>query len=105
MSMMSRTYWRLPALALSALIALPALAAGEEDAVAAKLEEFRSAQMAANAATLTALTVPELSYSHSDARVEDRATVSAQTPTSIDRRGAGLIAGGCGRSVGASGAG
>lgn len=79
MSMMSRTYWRLPALALGALIALPALAAGDEDAVAARLEEFRSAQVAANAGALTALTVPELSYSHSDARVEDRATFVANT--------------------------
>lgn len=79
MSMMSQTYRRLPALALGTLIALPALAASEEDTVAAKLEEFRSAQMAANAATLTALTVPELSYSHSDTRVEDRATFVANT--------------------------
>jgi len=66
-------------LALGALIALPALAASEEDTVAARLEEFRSAQVAANAVTLTALTVPELSYSHSDARVEDRATFVANT--------------------------
>ncbi|AIJ46934.1 hypothetical protein O987_14090 [Comamonas testosteroni TK102] len=81
MSMISRTHGCLclPALALGALIALPALAAGDEDAVAAKLEEFRSAQMAANAGTLTELTAPELSYSHSDARVEDRATFVANT--------------------------
>ncbi len=79
MSMMSRTYGHLSALALGALFALPALAAGDEEAVAAKLEEFRNAQVTANAGALTALTVPELSYSHSDARVEDRATFVANT--------------------------
>lgn len=75
--MMHRIGSRLPALALGALIALPALAAGDEDAVAAKLEEFRTAQMAANAGALTALSLPQLSYSHSDARVEDRTTFVA----------------------------
>jgi ketosteroid isomerase-like protein len=64
-------------LALAALTALPALAGTDEDAVARNLEAFRSAQAAANAADLKALSAPELSYSHSDGRVEDRATFVA----------------------------
>lgn len=79
MNMMLGTRKNLSALALGALIAMPALAAGEEDVVATRLEEFRSAQVAGNAGTLTALSLPELSYSHSDARVEDRATFVSNT--------------------------
>lgn len=60
-----------------ALIAMPALAGGDEDAVKAKVEAFRSAQVSASADVLNALTVPELSYSHSDARIEDRTTFVA----------------------------
>ena len=60
-----------------ALATLTALAAPDEDTIARNLEAFRSAQMAANAAALTALSAPELSYSHSDGRVEDRATFVA----------------------------
>ena len=63
--------------ALGALAALPALAGTDEDAIARNLEAFRSAQVASNAAALTALCAPELSYSHSDGRVEDRATFVA----------------------------
>ena len=63
--------------ALAALTALPALAGTDENAVARNLEAFRSAQVAANAADLTALSAPELSYSHSDGLVEDRATFVA----------------------------
>lgn len=63
--------------ALATLTALPALAGADDDAVARNLETFRSAQVAANAAALTAQSAPELSYSHSDGRVEDRATFVA----------------------------
>jgi hypothetical protein len=46
----------------------------DEEAVAKRLEAFRVAQQAANATALEALCAPELSYSHSDGHVEDRAT-------------------------------
>jgi ketosteroid isomerase-like protein len=57
---------------LTLATALPTLAASaDEQAVAAKLEAFRSAQAAKNGEGLAGLLAPELSYSHSDARVED----------------------------------
>lgn len=46
----------------------------DEQAVAKRLEAFRAAQVAADAKALDALCAPELSYSHSDAHVEDKAT-------------------------------
>jgi ketosteroid isomerase-like protein len=56
----------------------PALAASmEEDAVAKNVEAFRAAQFAADAKALDALCASELSYSHSDGRVEDKATFIA----------------------------
>lgn len=75
-------------LVLSALALAPAVpaalatgsaqaATGEEAAVSRNLEAFRSAQAAANATALTALCAAELSYSHSDGRVEDRAAFVA----------------------------
>ena len=73
----------LPALALGLLSVVPlgvvpALAAsGDEEAVAEKLEAFRAAQVAADAKALDALCAAELSYSHSDGRVEDKATFVA----------------------------
>ena len=69
----------LPALAAGLLGLLPALAAeaDEEAAVAKNVEAFRAAQVAADAKALDALCAPELSYSHSDGRVEDKATFIA----------------------------
>jgi len=73
----------LPALALGLLSVVPpgvvpALAAsGDEEAVAEKLEAFRAAQVAADAKAFDALCAAELSYSHSDGRVEDKATFIA----------------------------
>ena len=46
----------------------------DEDAVAKRLEAFRSAQIAADAKAFDELCAPELSYSHSDGHVEDKAT-------------------------------
>jgi ketosteroid isomerase-like protein len=70
-----RRHLALPALALGLLIAVPALAvSAEEAAVAKRVEAFRAAQIAQNAKALGELTAPELSYSHSDAHVEDKAT-------------------------------
>jgi ketosteroid isomerase-like protein len=59
------------------LSALPAFAAADDDAVAKNLEAFRAAQVAANAEALASLCAAELSYSHSDGRVEDKATFIA----------------------------
>ncbi len=54
--------------------ALPAVADSSADAqtVAKKLEAFRAAQFAKDGTALAALVAPELSYSHSNARVEDK---------------------------------
>jgi ketosteroid isomerase-like protein len=63
----------LPVLAIGLLGAIPAFAAADEDAVAKNVEAFRAAQFAADAKSLDGLCAPELSYSHSDGRVEDKA--------------------------------
>src|SRR3954451_15799292 len=68
----------LPALAIGLLGLVPAAAAAAgEDAVAKNVEAFRAAQVAADAKALDALCAAELSYSHSDGRVEDKAAFVA----------------------------
>jgi ketosteroid isomerase-like protein len=68
----------LPALALGLLGVVPAFAmSADEDAVAKNVEAFRLAQVAADAKAFDALCAPELSYSHSDGRVEDKAAFIA----------------------------
>src|SRR5881397_2551344 len=68
----------LPALAIVLLGVVPAFAASaDEDAVAKSVEAFRAAQVAADAKAFDALCAPELSYSHSDGRVEDKAVFIA----------------------------
>jgi Domain of unknown function (DUF4440) len=68
----------LPALALGLLSVIPAYAASaDEEAVAKDVEAFRKAQFDANPETLAALCAPELSYSHSDGHIEDKATFIA----------------------------
>jgi ketosteroid isomerase-like protein len=68
----------LPALAVGLLGVVPAFAASaDEDAVAKSVEAFRAAQLAADPKALDALCAAELSYSHSDGRVEDKATFIA----------------------------
>ena len=67
----------LPVLFAGLLAALPSdsqAATAEEAAVQKRVEAFRDAQRAKDAKALTALTAPDLSYSHSDAHVEDQAT-------------------------------
>ena len=65
----------LPVLAIGLLGIVPAFAgSADEDAVAKNVEAFRAAQFAQDAKALDALSAAELSYSHSDARVEDKAT-------------------------------
>jgi ketosteroid isomerase-like protein len=74
----NRRQLALPALAIGLLGVVPAFAASaDEDAVAKNVEAFRAAQAAADAKALDALCAAELSYSHSDARVEDKATFIA----------------------------
>jgi ketosteroid isomerase-like protein len=68
----------LPALAIGLLGVVPAFAtSADEDAVAKSVEAFRAAQLAADAKAFDALCAAELSYSHSDGRVEDKATFIA----------------------------
>jgi ketosteroid isomerase-like protein len=67
----------LPVLAIGLLGMVPAFAGADEDAVAKTVEAFRAAQFAADAKTLEGLCAAELSYSHSDGRVEDKATFVA----------------------------
>src|SRR4051812_42127145 len=68
----------LPALAIGLLGVVPAFAASaDEEAVAKAVEAFRAAQVAADAKAFDALCAAELSYTHSDARVEDKAAFSA----------------------------
>ena len=56
----------------------PAFAgSADEEAVGKSVEAFRAAQVAADAKAFDALCAPELSYSHSDGRVEDKTTFIA----------------------------
>jgi ketosteroid isomerase-like protein len=74
----NRRHLALQALAVGLLGAVPAFAgSADEDAVAKNVEAFRAAQVAADAKAFDALCAAELSYSHSDGRVEDKATFIA----------------------------
>jgi ketosteroid isomerase-like protein len=72
-----RRQFALPVLAIGLLGVVPAFAGADEDAVAKNVEAFRAAQIAADAKALDGLCAAELSYSHSDGRVEDKATFVA----------------------------
>ena len=63
----------LPALALGLLGTVPAFAGADEDAVLKNVEAFRAAQAAGNAEALVALLAEELSYSHSNAKIDTKA--------------------------------
>src|SRR5215831_10292378 len=68
----------LPVLAVGLIGMVPALAESpDEIAVAKNVEAFRKAQIAADAKAFDALCAAELSYSHSDGRVEDKPTFIA----------------------------
>jgi ketosteroid isomerase-like protein len=68
----------LPALAIGFLGIIPALAgSADEEAVAKGVEAFRVAQIAADAKAFDGLCAAELSYGHSDGRVEDKAVFIA----------------------------
>ena len=63
----------LPALALGLLGTVPAFAGADEDAVLKNVEAFRAAQAAGNAEALVSLLAEELSYSHSNAKIDTKA--------------------------------
>src|SRR5215212_3113252 len=69
----------LPVLALGLGIGLmsvvPAFAGADEDAVAKNVETFRVAQAAGNAEGIASLCAEELSYSHSNAKVDTKASL------------------------------
>jgi ketosteroid isomerase-like protein len=71
----NRRQLALPVLAVGILGVVPAAYAdADEDAVRKNVEAFRAAQFASDAKGLEALCAAELSYSHSDGRVEDKKT-------------------------------
>jgi ketosteroid isomerase-like protein len=70
-----RRQFALPALALGVLTALPAFAGADEDAVLKNVEAFRAAQAAGNAEALVSLLAEDLSYSHSNAKVDTKASL------------------------------
>jgi ketosteroid isomerase-like protein len=74
-----RRHLVLPAVAAGLLGVVPAAlaASAEEETVAKNVEAFRVAQIAADANAFDALCAAALSYSHSDGRVEDKATFIA----------------------------
>jgi ketosteroid isomerase-like protein len=71
----NRRHLALPALAIGLLGLIPSAFAltADEQTVAKRLEAFRAAQMAKDGKALEALILPELSYSHSSALVQDKA--------------------------------
>ena len=73
----NRRQMALPVLAIGLMGTVCAYAGADEDAVAKNVEAFRAAQFGADAKTLEGLCAAELSYSHSDGRVEDKATFVA----------------------------
>jgi len=82
---LDRRQFALPALAIGLLVVGPAFAGVDEDAVAKNVEAFRAAQAAANAEALASLCASELSYSHSDGRVEDKAAFVANATNGKSR--------------------
>ena len=65
----------LPALALGVLAAVPAFAGADEDAIAKSLEAFRAAQQAGNPEVIASICAEELSYSHSNAKIDTKASL------------------------------
>ena len=69
----------LPAIALGLGIglmsAVPAFAGADEDAVAKNVEAFRAGQAAGNVEAIAPLCADDLSYSHSNAKVDTKASL------------------------------
>ncbi len=78
-----RRHLALPALALGLFSAASAFVprafalSADEEAVAKHVDAYRKAIATQDAKVLDALTAPELSYSHSDGHIEDKATFIA----------------------------
>jgi ketosteroid isomerase-like protein len=79
----------MPAITLVAMGLLGARAAravsADEETVAKSLEAFRAAQFAHDAKGLEALCAEQLSYSHSDAHIEDKPTFIKNATTSASK--------------------
>jgi hypothetical protein len=65
----------LSALALPLLAAVPAFAGADEDAILKSLEAFRAAQAAGNPEIIASICAEELSYSHSSAKIDTKASL------------------------------
>ena len=65
----------LPTLAIGLMNVVPALAGADEDAIAKSLEAFRAAQKAGNPEVIAAICMDELSYSHSSAKIDTKASL------------------------------
>jgi ketosteroid isomerase-like protein len=65
----------LSALALPLLAAVPAFAGADEDAILKSLEAFRAAQAAGNTEVIASICAEELSYSHSSAKIDTKASL------------------------------
>jgi hypothetical protein len=65
----------LPALALPLLVTVPAFAGADEDAILKSLEAFRAAQAAGNPEVIASICMDELSYSHSSAKIDTKASL------------------------------
>jgi ketosteroid isomerase-like protein len=63
------------ALGIGLMGAVPAFAGADEDAVAKNVEAFRAGQAAGNAEAIASLCAEELSYSHSNAKVDTKASL------------------------------
>ena len=64
-----------PMLAFGLLSAVPAFAGADEDAIAKNLEAFRAAQAAGNTEVIASICAEELSYSHSNAKIDTKASL------------------------------
>src|SRR5438045_2215872 len=64
-----------PVLALGLLSAVPAFAGADEDAIAKNLEGFRAAQATGNTEVIASICAEELSYSHSNAKSDTKASL------------------------------
>jgi hypothetical protein len=78
----NRRMLMLPVLAVALLgvvpgSVVPAFAGADEEAIAKKLEAFRAAQAAGKAEGLASICADELSYSHSNGAVDDKASLLA----------------------------
>lgn len=72
---LDRRQFALPVVALGVLTTLPAFAGADEDTVLKNLEAFRAAQAAGNPEVIAALCADDLSYSHSNAKIDTKASL------------------------------